>query len=120
MIKATHLMINDWAIMNNEPRMVDVIYSHTSVDIYGNEYGEEDLDPIPLTEELLSLNGFEWTATWGSWCYFGKDRKFIMVTKGDDGFGIHGTKIRFNYVHELQNMLRMSGLDYMADNFRLE
>lgn len=76
--------------------------------------------PIPLTEEILKANGLKWSGTWRAYCKFCEDKKFIMVTcDKEEGFGIHNTKIRFHYVHQLQHALRLCGLQELADNFIL-
>lgn len=79
------------------------------------------VEPIPLTEEILKKNGFERNSI-----YLEKDN--VMVFLGErimfsffDDWAAECTIDNFTikYVHELQHLLRLCGLSYLADNFKV-
>ena len=92
------------------------------VDFEGNEgdiwdVNIEDVRPIPITEELLVNNGFEkHTSYWNeSHNYFKlPDKRFVLlsVMNGDEIlYRLRGMGINIKYVHELQNAMRMAGIE---------
>ena len=101
--------------------------------------------PIPLTTEILENNGFSpetfLTSEWEKEVYF-KEFSSCVVEPDDSGKYIFGTTIYWNkkdgdgspidwgtmydsricnlqYVHELQQALRLVGLNELADNFKV-
>lgn len=118
-------MVGDWVYIH-EPECkghridsIDELDEQVGAD--GEVYDECDIRPIPLTEEILEKNGFseihhpgtgatdeysewflggikitEWLEDW-------KDHHFS--TGGDD------CSISFNYVHQLQHLLRLAGIE---------
>lgn len=123
-MKASDLMVGDWVSYLGFYNKV--IYIGQKVSMYdgkGTEFttDPEHIRPIPLTEEILVKNGVseihhpgtgatdeysewflggikitEWLEDW-------KDHHFS--TGGDD------CSISFNYVHELQHLLRLCGIE---------
>lgn len=66
-----------------------------------------DVVPIELTEEILVKNGF--VKTWnGDWQL--KEYSTIIISK-DYYVKIFERSIRIDYVHELQHLLRMCGIE---------
>lgn len=120
-MKANELMIGDWVRDNLTQMPLQVNASCIRQFERQEEQGENmSASAISLTEEILETNSLKWSGTWESYCYFCDNRKYIMVTHDEDeGFGIHSTKIRFHYVHELQHALRLCGLTELADNFKV-
>lgn len=118
-MKAKELMIGDWVIM----RLPHNAYTETaqldSVDavLRGNLIAE----PIPLTPEILMVNGFqEYPQVYLK--HVKKDGTFVRITLLKDKNGniyIHGVGriIYLHYVHELQHALRLCGLTELADDF---
>jgi len=127
-MKATDLMVGDFVNVNDLPLRVGAI-RQDELGFFDNDYkiywcsdDEFDrIDPIPLTEDILVKNGFseihhpgtgatdeysewflggikitEWLEDW-------KDHHFS--TGGDD------CSISFNYVHQLQHLLRLCGIE---------
>lgn len=99
------------------------------------EYADE-LELIPLTEEILKANGFE-ESSMGLVLYprgkYGEDggviTDFINICLRKDGT-IRGIEISMHYyhfqcnyvfcfVHELQHALRLCGLNDIADKFKV-
>lgn len=68
-------------------------------DVYG-----EDINPIPLTPEILEKNG--WFPL-DEYRYEGD----IALAKGRDYFRLKNTTICINSVHELQHALRLCGIN---------
>lgn len=65
----------------------------------------EDLEPIPLTAEILERYGFTYTASFGE-CRFSKDElemdeNFNPLVQEKDEYLFYGKRI--DYLHELQN-----------------
>lgn len=85
--------------------------------------------PIPLTIEILERNG--WTEFfYGDYKtdiqrHFRRedDRRLeLSLIQGDTSFctNLALGRIDFFYVHELQHILRLCGLNDLADNFKIE
>ena len=94
---------------------------------------------IPLTEEILKANGFEETNT-GFMVEFFQRPSYVMKLNESYYYGIEvvggycnirakneeyknlpfEADIQCNYVHELQTVLRLCGLNELADNFKVE
>lgn len=71
--------------------------------------GEIAFEPIPLTPEILEKNGikFQYGSPWYQW----HDGRLQIVY--DD------VRLCVDYVHTLQHLLRLCGLDELADNFKI-
>lgn len=136
-MKTTELMIGDWVYFNCFDGS-KIIVKITAINnnnglVYGvSEYGShwcniDKVEPITLTLEILEKNGFELR---DGFLYHRIDDKphhydFKLRNGGvfsSEGYtlecGIYHLTIR--YVHELQNALRLCGLDELADNIKLE
>ena len=108
-------------------------------------HSEDKIEGIPITPEILMKNGFDpetfLTAEWEKEVYF-KEFPSCVVEPDDSGKYIFGTTIYWNkkdgdgspmdwgtmydsricnlqYVHELQQALRLVGLNELADNFKV-
>ena len=139
-MKANELMIGDWVIFGDEPLKVQHIYNNGYNDIVAeivedgtNEYGvyEEIKDvpvvycsPIPLTPEILEKNGFikvnSQRYDYGcpdTDCYVKVNPKKNMIHVS--GRNANSNLYSHSFVHELQQALRLCGLNEIADNFKL-
>lgn len=107
---------------------VHLIYPKTKARLnMASDYIMDLLEPIPLTLEILERNKFELR---DGFLYHRIDDKphhydFKLKNGGvftSEGYtlecGIYHLTIR--YVHELQNALRLCGLNELADDFKLE
>ena len=123
-MKASDLMVGDWVLdtYTNKPMMIEDING-------GNPRFGQDLEPIPLTPEILKKNGFK---------EYGKDDTdgAILYVLGDDFFGVSVwvniepcllgiwriwagksqsysriDELPISFVHELQHALRLCGID---------
>ena len=130
-MKATELMIGDWVSVEDLIRCrVDKIFQDYVVcldkrdnEIIGN------IMPIPLTAEILEKNGFEQTgdstfsisddgmrfnATWWRESLF-----YVGVYRRDNNSQNEHFSLNVRYVHELQHILRLCGMNELADNFKI-
>jgi len=59
MMKATELMIGDWVYNthNRQPEQVFEIMEHMVMLAYNDLYGYDEIEPIPLTSEILEQAG---------------------------------------------------------------
>lgn len=117
MMRVENLMIEDWVIdgYTNRPMRIEVV----------NKMMGSGLYPISLTAEILEKNGFE------------KDEEMNFVIRGDDFFinlwimplciefyfksyyDTNEMRINIDYVHELQQALRLVELNELANNFKI-
>lgn len=93
----------------------------------------EELEPIPLTEEMLKVNGFEdfyescYRKEYDLWLCDGKHcvaYKFSKKTSANNILRIYidgnvNVATHILYVHELQHALRLCGLNEFSDNFKV-
>ena len=77
----------------------------------------QEIEPVPLTEEILEKNGFELNVL---------HKKGVCKIELLIGFPFYVTIKGGSYtfpaptsVHELQNTLRLCGLNDIADNFKI-
>jgi hypothetical protein len=84
------------AVLSLEPGLVHLVH---------REYADHEnlLQPIPVTRALLD----HYHIPYNSWHQFGDERVFIELTPNEEYAFLHapGVVIRFQYLHELQNIL---------------
>ena len=122
-MKASDLMVGDWVLdtYTNSPMRIEGING-------GNPRFGQDLEPIPLTPEILEKNGFAKISPQDTWLYRPLDKygdKFLYAIRARrfdypiyrididnyvfrTGMGFSG---QLQYVHELQHALRLCGID---------
>ena len=135
-MKANELMIGDWVKYDKQYFQVDgyVRVPNTLFLKYNGHTAHyedgcvvaEDTEPIPLTEEILKVNGFDTIEDqprheWYDWKL--KDECFFITFFGDEEsprgeIEIAGHIYDYTYVHELQHALRLCSLNDLADNFK--
>ena len=142
-MKTNELMIKDWVHYNDEPCriwMIDWQYSLVRCHHNGNEWmcGTEEIAPIELSDKILLDSGFEILYDSSVSMKFrttnDEEGVFIYVTfyKKSDGrinlekiyleiesktIIINSTNI--NFVHELQHILRVYGLNDIDDKIKV-
>ena len=125
-MKATELMIGDLVCLIDDtnyelPLKVDgTVTEDISLEGDGFLGGIDGLiRPIPLTYEILKKNGWKET----EYCYEYRDYKNTIQCCLPDMIGrINGVEIenfKCEYVHQYQHLLRLCGLDELADNFKI-
>ena len=128
-MEAKELMIGDKVMVKVLSQIPDTYVLHTWT---ANDYSRDiQVKPIPLTAEILEKDGWErdidkeWkynnSRILPHYCYqWEKQNVKIEMYAGLKGFTISliiGR--RFYAVHELQHVLRLYGLDELADNFKI-
>lgn len=141
------LMIGDWVLKDRNYSEEDPLYTKLDYRPYQIMSGEDidlacetncigDADvyqPIPLTPEILKLNGFEQKNDGWLRCEdkANEFQNYIFIQYRHQG-DIRECEINYvnivkanylyviNYVHQLQQVLRLCGLNGLADNFKLE
>ena len=135
-MKANELMIGDWVGRVSDDkridyRQVDWIRTGEIGMRYQKVWAIGCIEPIPLTAEILEKDGWErdidkeWeynnSHILPHYCYQWEKRNVkIEMYAGLEGFTISliiGR--RFYAVHELQHVLRLCGLNELADNFKI-
>lgn len=113
-------MINDW-VMDKSPQQIKELGTQFCTNMDDDLLFTDKLKPIPLTEELLELNGWILLSNYFSDDYYSPGGDFsIDFAKGKLFIRMHGHSIEVKYVHILQHALRLCGLRELADNFKVE
>ena len=133
-IKCRDLMIGD--LVTNEhglPAQIISVGNACAYTIFGGDGDDEDDEgdpwvfddyvyrpvPIPLTPEILEKNEWKETEYWHEY----KDGNTIIQYSLSNIWGIiNGVEIehfKCEYVHQLQHLFRLCGLNELADNFKV-
>lgn len=124
-MKADELMIGDWVLngygcghlMQVTELLVERINGVCKGGVWCDLYNI--IKPIPLTSEILKKNGWKETAYWHE---YQDGKNTIQCCLPDMRGRINGIEIehfKCEYVHQYQHLLRLCGLDELADNFKL-
>lgn len=143
-MKCRNLMVFDW-IMNSHdfPMQVTAVGDdYLYADFEGNEGDVWEFDdkinvpnPIPITREFLEKNGcnfyereldYDFATRWfpKEKIYFewrnGSKTLFIWFDYEPNNDGVYADiVVPVKYVHEMQQVLRLAGLDDIANNFKI-
>lgn len=120
-MKTTELMLGDYVCLerdtecNSPLRVESLTIANNMVNTSDEEwwYGEYII-PIPITEEMLWLNGIK--NLFGRPWYQRYNGHYQIVYETDLGTQM---RILVDYVHELQHALRLCGLNELADNWKV-
>lgn len=136
-MKAKELMIGDWVHIipiSKKVKPHDSIVGaltrnpNDTISIegfYEGHFGwsvcEEDIEPIPLTEEILNANGFslysdKYKGVFKYGCFLAQVSTCADLSTTYE----HDIIFECAYVHELQHALRICGMNELADNFKIE
>ena len=127
-MKVTDLMLGDLILINNTPHRIQAIDSidaemQADDELYyvGEDrcHSEDKIEGIPLTPEILKKNGWKDA----DYCIEYQDDKSIIqcglpIMRGRIN-GIVIEHFKCEYVHQYQHLLRLCGLDELADNFKV-
>ncbi|MEE3414825.1 MAG: hypothetical protein VZR53_05590 [Prevotella sp.] len=140
-MKATELMKGDWVSYIGKDfndyidRVSEIIDGCVVLDKEMIHRSIDNIHPIPLTPEILEKNGFEQHITAPCGYYHAPvfDMYDVLFHASKDSyedtwhvevFTDHNDNnyVLFNicYTHELQHVLRLCGLNALADNLKLE
>lgn len=128
MIKTKELMLGNWVLAGAKtqfPMYVTGIFDDVAyLDFEGNEgdcfeYKEEDMLPVPLTEKILLKNRFVKKKDKISEYYNSPDENVFVRFKKEISVLVIlplstarvGARNRIKYVHELQNLLTLAGIE---------
>ena len=127
-MKLTDLAILDWVLINNTPHKIQAIDSIDAEiladdDLYyvGEDrcHSEDKIEGIPITPEILEKNGWKEAEYWHE---YQDGENIIQCCLPDMRGRINGIEIenfKCEYVHQYQRLLRLCGLDEIADNFKI-
>ena len=135
-MKANELMLNDWVYLSETgryPMQITLLdedgcylnFVDNEGDPFEGDFGENGVQPVPLTKEMLFANGFNKYVDCRSKMYYAYvvDHKLVCEIierkEGDIEAAIGGSHRQLKYVHELQHLLRLAGLDKLADTFKI-
>lgn len=124
-IKISDLSIGDWVRVKSNGNIIKIAQINGDVDevrAFGYEhfysfFSLSDIEPIPLTPEILEKNGFvkngkynEWNiGTWRTPYLLGVSLERPAITIKWNGSSIFIDQAK--YVHELQHALRLAGVE---------
>ena len=124
-IRCRALMVGDWCCdQHGFPMQITTVgddYAYATFE--GNEGDPWEFDdkddqpqPIPLTPEILEKNGW-WFNTEDMWLH---DEVNFIIEKWYGRFQCFDiNQIKLYSVHQLQQTLRLCGLDKLAENFKI-
>ena len=113
-MKATDLMIGDKVMVKVLSQIPNTYVLHTWT---ANDYSRDiQVKPIPLTPEILEKNGW-WFDGYDIWQH--KEVSFC-IEKCNERFQCYDiNQIKLDSVNQLQQTLRLCGLNELADNFKI-
>ena len=138
-MKATDLMVGDWVLINNIPHKIQAIDSidaeiQADDELYyvgEDRYDSEDkIEGIPITEDFFRENDWELCRTYLHKYFVKNVGKFYLQIinnklyiwfdySPDDWAQNENVKMPIKYIHDIQHVLRLCGLDELADNFKV-
>lgn len=135
-MKPNELMIGDWVIdagitsrtVYKRINRTDERSNSCVADDYKVILGEAGIKPIPITPEILEANGIRHYKDCGRLSFYKRiDADFVIryeIYAGYIGIELcdgNGISVeRITKVHELQHVLRLIGMNDLADNFVIE
>ena len=113
-------MIGDWVYNthNRHPEQVCEIREHMVMLAYNDLYDYDEIEPIPLTTEILEQNGFvlkeEEMGMYGVTIaphYIHEDLPFEVYCDGEPFAIWFQDPVNIKYVHQLQHAMKFCGID---------
>ena len=122
-MEAKELMIGDKVMVKVLSQIPDTYVLHTWT---ANDYSRDiQVMPIPLTAEILDENDF-WIVeddirySGDSEVWIHTDGEHLDIEKFEGRFQCYEIPdMQFNYVHQIQQALRLCGLNDLANNFKV-
>ena len=113
-METKELMIGDKVIVKVPSQIPDTYVLHTWT---ANDYSRDiQVKPIPLTPEILENNGW-WYEIEDMWLH---DEVNFCIEKWNGKLQCYDiSQIKLDSVHQLQQTLRLCGLNELADNFKV-
>ena len=122
-MEAKELMIGDKVMVKVLSQIPDTYVLHTWT---ANDYSRDiKVMPIPLTAEILDENDFwiveddiRYSGDTEVWIH--TDVEHLDIEKFEGRFQCYEIPdMQFNYVHQIQQALRLCGLNDLANNFKV-
>lgn len=121
-MKATDLMLGDWVLCDGKPYQVaEIAAGLICIDAERALFADpEDLQPIPLTAEILKKNNISEERAEEVYVFYNSDDFCITPDFDDDwkecwmfycGKKGHDANICIYYVHQLQHALHLCGIE---------
>ena len=127
MIDVRDLMVGNFVKdKNGEIMLVGKIHRDSVADKWGGIAFDDEIEPIPVTEEMLKAIDFKEDTTagepWKFWRYWDKDGRYKLDVYPEELYCNSNRKLglhvdndvcnsigsgEFTYVHELQNLVRV-------------
>jgi hypothetical protein len=119
------LMIYDYVKYNGVTKIVDAVYLY-SVSVHdpseewsiseAKTYSIDDIEPIELTEDILVKNGWDFRDRQYAIECKEDEQGIVELSRDEDGYywSINWDEyliIRIHYIHELQHILRLCGIE---------
>ena len=125
-MKCKELMIGDW-VSDKYGYLMQISFVGNGYASFEDDGGNlcqlddkcNQPEPIPLTYEILKKNGWKDAEFW---CEYQEGNNSIQACLPDMRGRINGIEIehfKCEYVHQYQHLLRLCGLDELADNFKI-
>ena len=122
MISIKDLMIGNW-VKNDLGEIQQVVEIHDDEKImlaYNDFYSADELEPIPLTSEILEKNFQEFLPginlmykLKGPYCAMNEDGQWVFgLVKVDGENSARYPLVKISFVHQLQNALRLCGIEH--------
>lgn len=108
MIAVRDLQIGDFINTENNGVVQITVLSWKGVGYEGGSSTPEHCSYIPLTSDILVKNGFKHSMPHNDWT--NADCNFFLY-EGGNGYRISNTDIKLDYVHQLQHLLRLCGVE---------
>lgn len=139
-MNSKELMIGDWVLINNVPHKVQAIDNidaeiQADDDLYyaGEDryHSEDKIEGIPITEDFFRENDWEYRCRTYIQKSFIKDvdkfrleivnnKLYVWFDYSPDDWGfVENVKAPIKYIHDIQHILRLYGLNEFADNFKV-
>ena len=127
-IRCKDIMVGDYvANRNGSPMQIVAVDEDNAYACEGNEerpwiFGDNEgyePQPIVITPEILEKNGWKETEYWHE---YQDGKNTIQCCLPDMRGRINGIEIehfKCKYVHQYQHLLRLCGLNELADNFKI-
>ena len=111
-------MIDDWvynAHNRKNEKVAEIGCGLVMLD-YNDLYEYDEIEPIPLTSEILEKNGFELSVDFGNVYSLKESQRFwaVYVSEGVYALGCQSIDSSFaniRYVHQLQHALRICEIE---------
>ena len=122
-MEAKELMIGDKVMVKVLSQIPDTYVLHTWT---ANDYSRDiQVKPITLTPEILEKNDFwieeddiRYHEDSEMWVH--SDVEYLTIEKFEGRFQCYNIpSMQLNYVHQIQQVLRLAGMTDMANNFKI-